>query len=152
MTGRMGPKKFPDGARGSPPGIKKVEGSGRAKGVPNKATHNARQAIAMFVDNNAERLQEWLDQVAKGTPMLDAKGKQIFDDKGKPVFQIAPNAEKAFGLFQSVIEYHVPKLARGEVTGLNGGPIQTANIDLRGLSSEELETMQGLMIKANQQP
>ena len=35
------------------------------------------------------------------------------------------NPERAFQLFQSVIEYHVPKLARSDntVTGADGGAI-----------------------------
>ena len=73
---------------------------GRGVGVPNKATAQAREAIARFVDGNAHRLQEWLDQIALESP------------------------EKAFTLFQSVIEYHVPKLARTELTGADGGAIK----------------------------
>ncbi len=69
---------------------------GRKKGSANKATKDARKAIAAFVDDNADRLTGWLDQVANGT-----------DD-------IPPNPQKAFELFQSVIEYHVPKLQRTE--------------------------------------
>lgn len=75
-----------------------VKTGGRVKGVPNKATAEAREAIASFVDGNAHRLQQWLDRVAETDP------------------------EKAFVLFQSVIEYHVPKLARTENTGAGGGP------------------------------
>lgn len=74
-------------------------GKGRVKGVPNKATQAAREAIGLFVDNNAHRLQGWLDAIGKTDP------------------------EKAFTLFQSVIEYHVPKLARQEHTGKDGGAI-----------------------------
>lgn len=81
---------------------------GRAKGTPNKATQEARQAIATFVDGNAHRLTEWLDAVAEGD---EANG-------------IKPNPGKAFELFQSVIEYHVPKLNRTEHTGENGGPVR----------------------------
>lgn len=72
---------------------------GRQKGTPNKATLAAREAIGRFVDANAHRLQTWLDQIAETDP------------------------EKAFSLFQSVIEYHVPKLARQEHTGEGGGPV-----------------------------
>jgi len=79
---------------------------GRAAGVPNKATAQAREAIAMFVDGNAHRLTEWLDQVANG------------DEDTKP------NPAKAFELFQSVVEYHVPKLARTELTGKDDGPVE----------------------------
>lgn len=80
---------------------------GRPKGSPNKATAAAREAIAKFVDGNADRLQEWLDKVAEKDP------------------------EKAFGMFQSVIEYHIPKLARSELTGANGGPLAYESVERR---------------------
>lgn len=83
-----------------PKGSPKVPGSGRPPGAPNKATVQAREAIAAFVDGNAHRLTEWLDKVAEEDPA------------------------KAFDLFQRVIEYHVPKLARQEITGQDGGPVQ----------------------------
>lgn len=76
-------------------------GGGSRKGVPNKSTAQAREAIAMFVDGNADRLQGWLDQIA--------------EDKG-------PQA--AFDCFTSLLEYHVPKLARHEHTGQNGDKIK----------------------------
>jgi len=81
---------------------------GRGLGTPNKATAQAREAIAAFVDGNAYRLTEWLDEVANGDPSRDIK----------------PNPAKAFELFQSVVEYHVPKLARTEITGADEGPIE----------------------------
>ncbi len=81
---------------------------GRVAGTPNKTTQQAREAIALFVDGNAHRLAEWLDEVANGIPEADIK----------------PNPAKAFELFQSVVEYHVPKLARTEITGADEGPIE----------------------------
>ena len=81
---------------------------GRTSGTPNKTTQQAREAIALFVDGNAHRLAEWLDKVADGIPEADIK----------------PNPAKAFELFQSVVEYHVPKLARHELTGADEGPIE----------------------------
>lgn len=75
---------------------------GRATGTPNKATQDARQAIASFVDGNAHRLTEWLDRVA------------------------VENPAKAFELFQSVVEYHIPKLQRTEMTGKDGADIATS--------------------------
>lgn len=78
---------------------KGVKTGGRAPGTPNKATAQAREAIALFVDNNAHRLQAWLDQIAEEDP------------------------KRAFELFQSVLEYHVPKLARTEVTGDPDRPV-----------------------------
>ncbi len=81
---------------------------GRKLGVPNKVTQDARKAIALFVDGNAHRLTEWLDLVAKGDPKNDIK----------------PNPAKAFDMFQSVVEYHVPKLGRMEVAGDQDNPLQ----------------------------
>ena len=85
-------------------------GAGRPKGSPNKATQTAREAIALFVDGNAHRLTGWLDQVANGDHENDIK----------------PNPIKAFEMWQSVVEYHVPKLARTELTGKDGGPVVVA--------------------------
>ena len=69
---------------------------GRGKGTPNKATKSAREAIAAFVDGNAHRLAGWLDEVARENPLA------------------------AFDRFMSVVEYHIPKLARNEHTGADG--------------------------------
>lgn len=128
----------------------KTLGSGRLPGVPNKATADARAAIAKFVDGNAHRLQKWLDEVAEGKPMLGADGQQLFDDDGRPMWVVPPNPEKAHNMFQSVIEYHVPKLARSELTGANGGMIGIAAVDLKGLSDDDLAAMQQLLSKAAQ--
>ena len=85
-----------------------VKTGGRAVGTPNKATQEARQAIALFVDQNAHRLTEWLNAVADGDPTNEIK----------------PNPAKAFEMFQSVVEYHIPKLARTELTGSDNKPIE----------------------------
>lgn len=76
-------------------------GKGRVKGVPNRATSQAREAIARFVDGNAERLNEWLEEIYA---------------------QDGPKA--AFNCFTDLLEYHVPKLARHEHTGEDGAPLQ----------------------------
>lgn len=125
-------------------------GSGRPPGALNKTTREARAAIAEFVDGNAHRLQDWLDRVANGVARTDKDGNQMFDEDGNPMWLVPPNPEKAFNLFQGVVEYHVPKLARSEMTGANGGPISIAAIDLKGLSDAELEQVQRLMSKAAQ--
>ena len=133
---------------GSKPGATRPAGSGRAAGTQNKITLTAKAAIAEFVDGNAHRLAGWLDQVANGRLMLDAEGKQVYDSQGNVVYEIRPNPEKAFNLFQSVVEYHVPKLARSEISGVNGGAIETSVVDLKGLSDTELTQIQTLLSKA----
>ena len=123
-------------------------GAGRPPGSVNKTTADARAAIAQFVEGNAHRLQKWLDEVAEGKPMLGEDGQQLRDDDGRPMWVVPPNPEKAHNMFQSVIEYHVPKLARSELTGANGGPIGIAALDIKGLSDEDLAAMQAILAKA----
>ena len=78
----------------------KRPGAGRPKGRVDNKTLNAREAIARFVDGNAERCQEWLDQIAEADGPL-----------------------KAFQCYADLLEYHIPKLARTELTGKDGGAI-----------------------------
>ena len=96
------------------------KGPGRPAGSVNKATADARQAIAQFVDGNAHRLAEWLDQVAAGVKVQE----QTEDGEIIEKYVVPPNPAKAFDMFQSVVEYHVPKLARTEVTGDPNNPVQ----------------------------
>ena len=74
--------------------------NGRPKGIPNKATQNAREAIAAFVEGNVDRLNGWLDQIAQESP------------------------KDAFDAFMKVVEYNIPKLNRTDVQQLdkNGNP------------------------------
>ena len=87
------------GKPGRPKGLPKT-GGGSRKGIPNKATKNAREAIARFIDGNADRLQGWLDEIAE-----------------------QEGAKAAFACFSDLLEYHVPKLSRAEHVGDGGGPL-----------------------------
>lgn len=80
----------------------KKTGGGSRKGKPNRASEEARLALARLIDRNAERMQGWLDEIAA--------------EKG---------AQAAWDSFVSILEYHVPKLARNEHSGLEGGPIES---------------------------
>jgi hypothetical protein len=75
---------------------------GRPAGSPNKSTAMAREAIARFVDGNADKLQGWLDEIAANE-------------------KLGPKV--AFDCFMQVAEYHVPKLARVEQVGDAEKPI-----------------------------
>jgi hypothetical protein len=87
-------------------------GIGRPKGSPNKATAAVREAIAVFAEGNAHKLQEWLDDIAMG----------VGGNK--------PDPAKAADLYLRAIEYHIPKLARTEMTGPDGGPVQVSGITI----------------------
>lgn len=88
---------------GRPKGSAKT--GGRRKGTPNKATSTAREAIARIADGHAEEFVSWVQAVAAG-------------DEKRPA-----NPEGAAKLYLAAIEYHIPKLARSEVTGPDGGPL-----------------------------
>ena len=87
--------------------------AGRPKGVGNKSTGMAREAIARFVDANAQKMEEWLVAVSNG----------VQDEETKK-WLVPPNPEKAFGMLQAVMEYHVPKLARTEIVGDEEQPVK----------------------------
>jgi hypothetical protein len=78
--------------------------AGRPRGIPNKATMNAREAIARLVDENAPRMQSWLDQIAEEQGPL-----------------------AAWKCLTDVVEYHIPKLARMEVAGDEKNPVVTVS-------------------------
>ncbi len=86
---------------------------GRPKGSPNRATADVRAAIATFAEGNAHKLQEWLDRVAEGSD------------------GVRPDPAKAADLYLRAIEYHIPKLARTEVTGQDGGPVEVSAIQIK---------------------
>ena len=67
---------------------------GRAKGQPNKATQNAREAMTALIDGNVGRVQGWLDQVA-----------------------VTDGPKAALQCFTDLLEFGVPKLARTELMG-----------------------------------
>lgn len=104
-------------------------GPGRPKGSPNKATQNAREAIAMLVEGNVGRLQGWLDAIAQ-------------DERYGP--------REAYRCFMDLIEYHVPKLARTEVTGDGGGALRVeSTIDVGQLTIEQLRALASIPLQTS---
>jgi hypothetical protein len=75
-------------------------GPGRPRGSVNKATARVREAMANMAEDNAENFAKWLTEVAANSP------------------------EKACDIYLKAIEYHIPKLARTEVTGKDEGPVK----------------------------
>lgn len=79
--------------------------AGRRKGSQNKLTADFKETVRRLLDENSQNVQEWLNQVATGSHGKD------------------PAPEKALDLLCKLAEYAVPKLARTEVAGENGGPL-----------------------------
>lgn len=108
---------------GRPKGTPKPPNSGRRKGVPNKSTRDVREAIAEFAQANVDQMSEWLEAI--------------------------PDPARRMDLYLRAIEYHIPKVARTEITGADGGPVAfTGDVNLTGLSDEELSQMKNLLSKA----
>lgn len=74
---------------------------GRKPGAKNKSSALAKEAIARFVDANSHRITNWLIAIEKEHGAL-----------------------AAYNAFWRAAEYHVPKLARTEVTGKDDGPVE----------------------------
>ena len=77
-----------------------LAGPGRPKGVPNRSTSQARENVSFFISANVPKLNRWLEDIERVNGSL-----------------------AAFTALVSLLEYHVPKLARTEITGANDGPI-----------------------------
>jgi len=92
--------------RGSKPGERR---GGRAPGTPNKVTTEFRETVRRLLDDNAENFGRWLTLVAEGDG----------SDGGKP------DPAKALDLIAKLAEYAAPKLNRTEVTGPDGGAVET---------------------------
>lgn len=75
-------------------------GKGRKKGVPNKSTKDVRACVAMIAQNLAPEVEGWIRKGSKKNPL------------------------GAANLLATLLEYHIPKLSRTEMTGLNGKPME----------------------------
>lgn len=91
---------------------------GRIAGTPNKTTQEVREAVALLAQNNVSRLEQWLQDTANGNAEQGVK----------------PAPEKAAALLLQALEYYIPKLARTEVSGPDGGPIEISSKEQRDAS------------------
>lgn len=70
----------------------KRSGAGRPKGSPNKSTADVRAAIALIAQNKISEVERWLTRGAKDDPLGAAR------------------------TFVQLLEYHIPKLSRTELS------------------------------------
>ncbi len=62
--------------------------AGRPKGSSNRSTSAMRKAMALLIDENLDRMSEWLDDIAKDDP------------------------KAAFQCMLNLLEFHMPKMSR----------------------------------------
>jgi len=96
---------------GSKPGEHR---GGRKKGTPNKATTDMREALARLAEANIPKLQKWLNAVK--------------------------DPAKRFSLFLDLCEYHLPRLARTELTGLDGAALEVRIVRFSDTTSEPVDS------------
>lgn len=77
-------------------------GKGRPKGTPNKATADVRACVAAIAQNLAPEMEGWIRKGARKNPLGAAH------------------------LLAQLLEYHIPKLSRAELTGDGGKPIEVS--------------------------
>lgn len=83
----------------------------RPLGSANKSTEQVRRAVAELLTLSAPKMVGWLQLVADGD-----------EEKG-----VKADPGKAIDLVLKAAEYHIPKLARTEHSGLDGEPIVTVS-------------------------
>ena len=92
----------------------RTSGQGRKKVAINKVTREVREVVARVSESTAPEIEQWLRVVAN-------------DDPGR-----------ALDLWLKMIEYHIPKLARTEMTGEGGGAVKHEHdVSVRPVMSRE---------------
>lgn len=76
----------------------------RPKGVPNKMTMEIKEAFKNLIEMNTPNMIEWMERVAIDDPA------------------------KALSLCADMAEFVVPKLARTELTGKDGGAVEHKDV------------------------
>lgn len=78
----------------------KKTGGGSRRGRPNKATADVRACVALIAQNLAPEVEQWIRRGAKNDPLNAAR------------------------VMAQLLEYHIPKLSRAEVSGNDGKALQ----------------------------
>lgn len=95
----------------------KRPGAGRPKGVPNKATSEARAAFTRVYEGRLADLDRWIGETGDGfeVPARNKLGQPILDDKGAPtLIRVGKDPGKASDILTRMAEHFVPKLQRLE--------------------------------------
>lgn len=98
--------------------------NGRPKGVGNKSTEKVRQAVAGLLENNADNISKWIEEIHR-----------------------TDGAKDAMKVYIDLIEFVMPKLTRAAVdlSSSDGSmsPANQATIDFSKLSTAALAELHG---------
>ncbi len=83
----------------TPLGAKKQRG--RTAGIPNKSTTRAREALTLLMEENVPKMAGWLQE--------------CYEKDGPKI---------ALQVMERLLDFHIPRLARQEITGLDGAPVR----------------------------
>lgn len=93
-------------------------GAGRKPGSPNKVTAEDREAFRMVYERRLSDLDRWIVETGDGFEAVH------FLSDGTKIPYREKNPGKASDLLLRMAEHFVPKVARHEVTGPDGGPVE----------------------------
>lgn len=92
---------------------------GRRAGSADKAPAAARELAALQFASLQEDFERWVREVADGWTVVE------LDGQGMPVERrVKRNPGEAARLTLALAEFNLPRLARTELTGGDGGPVQ----------------------------
>ena len=128
MSTTIVPTKKPRGAKPGHPHY----GGGRVKGSISKTTFDLLQKAEQLDADPLEALLTVIGSDAIRVPQIDPEtGKQAVDEWGECLYTwIAITTAERIQCCKSVLGYLLPKLAAQTISGANGGPIETAMLDI----------------------
>ena len=88
---------------------------GRTKGTPNKVTQEIRECYNQLLSNNSDKLQTWIDEVAKDNPA------------------------KALDVILKLSVFILPKMNRVSIESENQNVINMINLGKGQMTDEELD-------------
>lgn len=100
---------------------------GRTKGTANKVTAEAREAFQAVYDGRLSDLDRWIRETGDGyeVPLILKTVGPVLNADGTPkMVKVGKDPGKASDLLLRMAEHFVPKLARHEHVGEDGGPVE----------------------------
>ena len=91
---------------------------GRQKGTPNKISSQKKLAFLATFGRLEGDLERWIKETAEGFQTVH------FLTDGTAIPYLEKNPGKAADILIRMAEFHFPRIARSEITGQDGGPVE----------------------------